>query len=140
MKYPARLALVLFALLFASTLHAQSTFGSIRGIAVDSTGASDPGSTATLRSVDQSTTRTATTDTSGAFLFENLKPGKYTIAVAHTGFSTTNLNGIALDARQDLRVNVTLTISTDNTTVEVNAGPDQILYTGWMPFVLDSKP
>ncbi len=126
MKYPARLALVLFALLFASTLHAQSTFGSIRGTAVDSTGASVPGSTATLRSVDQSTTRTATTDTSGAFLFENLKPGKYTIAVAHTGFSTTNLNGIALDARQDLRVNVTLTISTDNTTVEVNAGPDQI--------------
>jgi len=126
MKYPARLALVLFALLFAGTLHAQSTFGSIRGTAVDSTGAAVPDSAATLRSVDQSTTRTATTDSSGAFVFENLKPGKYTISVAHPGFSTTNLNGIALDARQDLRVTVTLTVSADNTTVEVTAGPDQI--------------
>jgi hypothetical protein len=126
MKHAARIALILFALSFATGLHAQSTFGSIRGTVVDVTGASIPGGATTLRSVDQSTTRTSVSDSTGAFLFENLKPGKYTLTVAHSGFSTTNLNGIALDARQDLRVNLTLTVSADSTTVNVTAGPDQI--------------
>ena len=105
---------------------AQSTFGSIRGTAVDTTGASIPDATISLHSVDESTKRDATSDTTGAFLFENLKPGKYTVTVAHPGFSTTNLNGIGLDARQDLRVTVTLNISSEATTVDVTAGPDQI--------------
>jgi hypothetical protein len=128
MNYAARL-LSLFTILFVSftgALSAQSTFGSIRGIAADSTGAGIPGSAVTLRSVDQSATRTAVSDGSGNFIFENLKPGKYTVSVAHSGFSVTNLTGIALEARQDLRVTVTLAIASEGTEVNVVAGPDQI--------------
>ncbi len=129
MKYLARRTSLLFALLIALSAiaaHAQSTFGSIRGIAADATGATVPGAAVTLRSVDQSFTRSATADASGSFAFENIKPGKYTVTVAHPGFSTTNLNGISLDARQDLRLNIKLEVSADATTVDVTAGPDQI--------------
>jgi hypothetical protein len=133
MKHLARRTSALFALLIAllaiaapHSVQAQSTFGSIRGIAADSTGASVPAATVTLRSVDQSTTRSATSDASGSFAFENIKPGKYTVTVAHAGFATTNLNGVTLDARQDLRLNIKLEITAETTTVDVTAGPDQI--------------
>jgi hypothetical protein len=123
---PVVFGFVLFAILFPATASSQSTFGSIRGVATDSTGASVPSAAATLRSLDQSITRSAVGDSSGAFTFENLAPGKYVLTVAHSGFATTNLNGIALEARQNLRVTVTLDVSTESTTVDVTAGPDQI--------------
>ena len=123
---PVVFGFVLFAILFPATASSQSTFGSIRGVATDSTGASVPSAAATLRSLDQSITRSAVGDSSGAFTFENLAPGKYVLTVAHSGFATTNLNGIALEARQNLRLTVTLDVSTESTTVDVTAGPDQI--------------
>jgi hypothetical protein len=128
MKFPARPQVLLALLLAIATLAApaQSTFGSIRGTTTDATGAAIPSTTATLRSTDQSTTRTTVTDNSGAFLFENLKPGRYTLLAAHPGFSPTNLNSINVEARQNLRLTVTLSVSTDTTTVDVTAGPDQI--------------
>jgi hypothetical protein len=126
MKYTARILAILLILSSALAVSAQSTFGSIRGIAADSTGAAVPSAALTLRSVDQSTTLSAVSDNSGGFLFENIKPGKYTLTVAHSGFALTNLNGIALEARQDLRLNVTLAVSADSSTVNVTAGPDQI--------------
>jgi protocatechuate 3,4-dioxygenase beta subunit len=82
--------------------NAQSTFGSIRGTVVDSTGAVVAGAAETLTSVDQGTAKSAVSDSGGAFVFQNLKPGKYVITAAHSGFSTTKLDGIQLDARQDL--------------------------------------
>ncbi len=127
-KARAGLAFVIIGLIgfFALSAFGQSTFGSIRGVATDTTGAAVPAATATLRSTDQSTTRTAVSDDSGAFVFENLNPGHYTVTVSHPGFSTAALNGITLDARQSLRLPITLAVSAEGTTVEVNAGADQI--------------
>ena len=105
---------------------AQSTFGSIRGSSLDSTGAIVPATAITLHSVEENTDRTATTDDSGSFVLENLKPGRYTLHAAHEGFSMTNLNGIALEPRQDLRLSVTLNIASETTTVDVTSTADQI--------------
>jgi hypothetical protein len=133
MKYFVRPVFILSSVVFfVATLlggvgHAQSTFGSIRGVTSDSTGAGVPATAVTLRSVDQSTTRSAVSDGSGAFVFENLKPGKYTLQVAHAGFAVTNLSGISLEARQDLRVTVALAVAAaEGQSVDVVAGPDQI--------------
>jgi len=118
--------LLLFVLPGCGGVLAQSTFGSIRGVTTDNTGAQIPAAAVVLRSVDQSTTRSAVSDDTGAFVFENVKPGKYTLAVGHSGFALTNLNGIVLEARQDLRVKVTLQVAAEGTSVDVTAGPDQI--------------
>jgi len=131
MKHFARLIspvmfVMLMAGVFAGTCYSQSTFGSIRGVAVDSSGAAIPDSAVTLKSLDQSTTKTAVSDGSGDFLFENLKPGKYTVSVSHAGFAVTNLTGVQLDSRQSLRLKVTLQVATEGTTVDVVAGPDTI--------------
>lgn len=109
-----------------SVAAAQSTFGSIRGEATDASGASLPDSAITLHSVEENSDRTASSDSSGAFLFENLKPGNYTLLAGHAGFSSTNLKGISLTARQDLRLPVTLGVASEQTTMEVTASADQV--------------
>ena len=110
----------------ACAVFSQSTFGSIRGSASDSTGASIPGANVTLHSVAENTDRSVTTDDGGAFLFENVKPGQFILRAGHVGFATTNLSGISLDARQDLRVTIALSVASDTTTVEVTSNSDQI--------------
>ncbi len=105
---------------------AQSTFGSIRGTVADSTGAAVPGATITLHSQDENTDRTVTTDNDGNYLFSNIKPGHFRLKAVLSGFSPTDLSGIQLDARQDLRLPVVLGVAAQTTTIEVNGAADVI--------------
>ena len=118
--------LALLLLLGFGVAHAQSTAGSIRGVVQDKTGAVVPGGRVTLHSEDESTDRVAISDASGAFLLENLKPGKFSLRAEHNGFAETNLKGIVLNPRQDLRLTVELAVAETSTTVEVSSAADQI--------------
>ena len=119
-------ALLALAMLFASVGHAQSTFGSVRGTVQDATGASIPGALVTVHSIDENVDRTAKTDASGEFVVENLKAGSYSVVVHGEGFTDTTIESVALEARQQLRIPVTLSVKSDVTTVQVSASPDQI--------------
>src|ERR1700683_2634463 len=63
--------ITLCLILGSSSLHAQSTFGSIRGIVQDNTSAAIPGAQMVLHSTDENIDRTTTSDGSGNFSFEN---------------------------------------------------------------------
>jgi hypothetical protein len=104
----------------------QSTFGSVRGIVQDNTSAAVSDTKIVLHSTDENTERTANADASGSFLFENVKAGKYNVIAHHEGFADTVLTGISVEARQDLRLMVSLAVATQSTTVQVNSGGDQI--------------
>jgi Carboxypeptidase regulatory-like domain len=121
-------AVMLCCLFFGAGLfaHGQSTFGSVRGTVQDSTGAAIPGAQLVLHSVDENTDRSFTTSSSGDFLFENVKAGKYSLTAHHEGFADTVTSGITVEARQDLRLAATLNVSAQATTVEVSASADQI--------------
>ncbi len=105
---------------------AQSTFAGVRGTVADPTGAAVPGSTITLHSVDENTDRVVTADIDGAFVFSNIKPGHFVLHATGQGFSPTDLSGIVLEARQDLRLPVVLSVAAQTTTVEVDAAADVI--------------
>ena len=107
-------------------MNAQSTFGSIRGTVQDASGAVIPGSQVTIHSLDEDTDRQVTTGDSGDFIAENLKAGHYKLTVHHQGFSDAVVNSATLEARQDLRIPITLTIATQATVVQVSAAADQI--------------
>jgi hypothetical protein len=129
MKQAAQVAGIFLAAVFLVCplgMLGQSTFGSIRGTVSDPTGAAVPGATATLRSIDQSGVHTVVSDSTGTFDFENLNPGRYALSVVEQGFAETNMNGIVLEARQTLRVPVTLSLSVQTTTVEVSATAEVI--------------
>jgi hypothetical protein len=115
-------------LFFAAVLPAcgQSTFGSVRGIAQDLSGAAIPDTKVILHSTGENTDRPLNADESGSFIFENVKAGHYTLHASHEGFADTVISGISVEARQDLRLTVSLNIATQSTTVEVTSDATQI--------------
>jgi hypothetical protein len=113
-------AIALFATA-ALTARTQSTFGGIRGTVEDNTGAVIPGATVTVRSLDQNLIRQAVSNDSGEFLVENLQPGHYSITIERDGFSRAVVPSTELNARQDLRVPVTLQVAAQATEVLVSA-------------------
>ena len=111
---------------FVRTAYAQSTFGSIRGTVEDSGAAAISDVKVILHSTDENTDRVASSDTSGAYSFENVKAGHYILRGQHSGFADTVLDGITLTARQDLRLTLSLQVAAQVTTVEVTSAATEI--------------
>jgi Carboxypeptidase regulatory-like domain len=122
--YVAMAILMLAATAWSAS--AQSTFGSMRGTVSDASGAVVPGATVTVHSLAQNFDRQATTNEAGEFVVENLQPGHYSVSVEHSGFSKALVPDAQLDARQELRIPVTLSMAAATTTVEVQADAAQI--------------
>src|SRR5580658_9090306 len=105
---------------------AQSTFGDIRGTIRDPTNLAIPQAEVTLRNLDENTSRVVVSDESGGFLFENLKPGHYTLGGAKPGFSQSSTVTLELTARQSARVDLSLSIGQVQQTVNVESAAEQI--------------
>jgi hypothetical protein len=80
----------------------------------------------TIHSLDENFERQVVTSDSGDFVVENLKAGHYKLTVHHDGFADAVVDSAALEARQDLRIPITLSIATEATVVQVSAAPDAI--------------
>src|SRR5438477_10288104 len=116
-------AFVLSCLLPAAA-HAQS---SLTGIVKDTSGAVLPGVTVEAASpVLIEKTRSAVTDSTGAYRLTDLRPGVYTITFALAGFSTVKRDGVELPA------NFTMTI---NSELRVGALEETLTVTGTSPTV-----
>ena len=100
---------------------AQSTFGTIRGVVQDASGSVISDAAVTIHSTDENTDHVSSTNGDGEFEVENLKPGHYKITVHHDGFSDALVSSVALAARQDLRLPVSLAVASESTTVTVEA-------------------
>src|SRR5579862_5223395 len=105
---------------------AQSTFGDIRGTTRDPAGLALPQTLVSLHSLDDNTTRSAISDDNASFLFENLKPGRYTVIGSKEGFATSPTVEVELVARQSARVDLPLSLAQVVQNVKVEAAADQI--------------
>jgi hypothetical protein len=112
---------VAFGILLAPPANAQSTFGSVRGSTTDQTGAVLPQTQVTLHSVDENTNAASATDNDGNFIFENVKPGHYTLMAEREGFAKAIVDHLELAVRQTLRVDVKLNVAAQVQAVEVSA-------------------
>lgn len=109
---------------FLSTLSAwaQSTSsGTVAGAITDPSGAVVAGATVTLTDPSTSTSRTATTNTTGRYYFADVTPGTYNIVVAKSGFSTTKAEHQVVEVGLALTVNLALQVGGTNVVVEVSA-------------------
>ena len=113
--------LLLLVLLCGRSTFAQSTFGGIVGTVQDNAGAMIPDALITAQSLDESDVRTTTSGSGGEFVFENLKAGHYKVTVSKAGFADSVASSVALEARQQLRLPVTLSVAAGTATVEVSA-------------------
>ena len=103
-------------------LRAQSTFGSIRGATQDQTGAALPEVIVKLHNEDENTDVSTLSDSSGNFVFQNVKPGHYRLQGAKEGFSLAVVDKVELAARQDIRLDLRFALAATSLQVEVT-GP-----------------
>jgi hypothetical protein len=101
---------------------AQTTSGSISGTVLDAQGAAVAGATVTVRSVEQNTSVSTTTDDAGRFVFLQLPPATYTLSVEKSGFMRFEKRGLILNAYTSLSVgNIPLQVGAVAESVEVTA-------------------
>jgi hypothetical protein len=114
-------AVVAVVQLFAGMSIAQSTFGEFVGTVRDPSGAVIAGTTITVKNLGTSTTRTAITDDTGSYTVVNLETGNYEIAMEQPGFQKFIRSNLQLLARQTVRVDGVMLLSSQAQTIEVSA-------------------
>ena len=87
----------------------SSVSGSISGTVTDSSGAVIQGAAVTITNTDRGEDiRALTTNSAGYFTAESLPLGTYTVKIAGTGFKTSAVTGLVLNANDALTVNRSL--------------------------------
>jgi carboxypeptidase family protein len=114
---PACIVVLLFAI-GAAPLRAQSTFATLTGTVVDSSGGVLPGVTITVTNVRTQAARTVVTDDVGNYLVANLDAGNYRIVTALSGFAE-HAREVELLARQTVRADLQLQIAGAREQVQV---------------------
>jgi len=112
--------LLLVLAFLAGDLHAQSVQGNILGTVKDVAGALVPGATVNLRSLEEGTSRTTQSSSSGDYEFVDAKAGHYTVEVSLNGFEKWTATNVTLAARQQLRLNVSLVVGSIQQEVQVS--------------------
>lgn len=121
-------AALLLLLILARPVHAQ--FGaSLAGTVMDQSGASIPNATVTLTNAATQALQTSTTNDTGAYHFNELEPGQYSLVVTAAGFKTNKVTDLALAAETPRNVNVTLQPGGNTESVQVNGDLVPLLQT-----------
>ena len=107
------------AFAFAPALLLAQDTAQITGTVTDSTGAAVSNAQVVLTSQGQGTGRTATSNSSGGYLFSALPVGQYDMTVTAQGFKKYEAKGIKLDVGQKARNDVSLTVGAASELVNV---------------------
>ena len=121
------LRVLLLSSVFLSRILGQTPNASLGGTVTDSTGAVLQQVTVTVTGLDTGVTSTASTNSSGAYEFPSLQEGRYRLTAALKGFKTTIFNPVVLDVAANVRLNVSMELAGEATTVEVQAAAESPL-------------
>jgi hypothetical protein len=103
-------------------VHAQSTTGTIYGTVTDPSGAEIAGCTVKAVDVATGVTQTTVTNGSGAYTFQTVKPGDYSVSTTATGFKTQTQTDVQVSANQNVHVAFKLSVGSATESVSVVAG------------------
>src|SRR5579872_7201652 len=119
----------LFTIAPKATLAQSSSTGTVSGTVTDNTGAVVPDAAVTLTDKATGNSRTATSTSSGQYIFAYVVPGTYDVKVTKQGFQTTVVSNQIVQVGTQLTVNAKLQIGSVSTTVEVTSIPGAELQT-----------
>ena len=114
--------------IFLPHLQAQSTSGTITGSVTDATGAVVPGATVTILNPVSGYTRTAKTDGSGSYQFQNIPFNPYHLTVVAAGFAS-RAQDVEVKSPVVVKVTTTLNVEAASTTVKVESTAGDLLET-----------
>jgi hypothetical protein len=107
-------------MLFLSASHAQTT-STIQGTVADKQGLAIGGAQLRLTGDTIGTTRTTVSDATGAYQFQNLPAGVYTLTVSHAGFTTNAVKDLDVTINRTLTFNLQLEVGRVEEVVNVSA-------------------
>ncbi len=113
--------LILFTCVLTLAGYAQTFRGGINGTVTDKTGAALSNATVVATQTDTGSSHTTLTTSGGAFLFQDLPLGTYSVTVNITGFQTIKTDKIMVSAGIIYTLPVSLPISSSATSIEVDA-------------------
>src|SRR5260370_24863732 len=106
--------------LFLGSLFGQGTSSRVVGTVVDSSGATIPGATGTLINEGTQGAFSTKTTSAGAYVFDSVQVGVYTIEAQAQGFKKFVARGNTVNIGQPTTVNITLTLGAVTESVEVS--------------------
>jgi len=128
MKFKNHILTVLILILASSWSLAQTATSSLRGTVTDPGGSLVVDATVTLESKETGFHQVHKTEKDGGYQFQQVPPATYTVTIESPGFSTES-SVIQLLVSQPATLNVSLRLSSSDTTVEVDAGAVEVLNT-----------
>lgn len=111
---------VLVVCLSVVVASAQQARGTLRGVIIDELGATIVGATVTLTDAT-GVAKTATTNGEGAYVFNGLAPGKYSLSAAAEGFAISDDTEVDLTAGQRKVQDLTLKVTIEEQKVTIAA-------------------
>jgi hypothetical protein len=111
----------LFAFLSTIPLTAQSTQSAILGTVKDASGAVIPAARVVITDLDKGNLARYATDAAGNFQAQDLTPGKYRLQVSKAGFQSRLIDEVGLSARQQLHLDVVLSVGATQQEITVDA-------------------
>lgn len=100
---------------------AQTQTATVRGEVTDSTGAVIPGASLVLTNIDQNRPWEVESNATGAYVFQQIPPGNYSLAVEADGFKRYERQRFVLQVAQVAEINVPLEVGDVTETVEISA-------------------
>ena len=100
---------------------AQTQTASVRGAIEDATGASVPAATLRLTNVDQNRSWATTSNDAGLYVFLQIPPGNYTLAVEAPGFKKYTRSGLTLEVAMAVEINIPMEVGAVTESVQVSA-------------------
>jgi len=116
----AAVLLLFFAGLYCATAWGQLYTGSVTGLVTDPSGAVVPNAQIKLVDEAKGFSFSATSDSAGRYVFRQVPPGTYKLAVEAQGFRGETQSGIKLDISQNVTVNFALQVGATSQTVEIS--------------------
>ncbi len=132
-----RIAIASAILLFALSAHA-TIFGSIRGIVHDPQHRPISGASVTLKAASSDWTQSGVTDSNGAFQFNAVPLGQYSITVTSPGFADI-LQHVIVNSGTEPILHFPLRIAVNSETVTVSAEPENAPTDSVTPTTLVSR-
>jgi len=118
---PGLVAVCAVSVLLASGAAAQTAMGSVHGIVKDATGAVLPGAMVVLVNQGTNVKTERVTNSSGYYVFVNVRPGTYTLTVEMQGFSKAAVAAFSVGVDETVARPISMQIGAMTESVEVSA-------------------
>jgi hypothetical protein len=126
-KFAVISAALVLALGVSVTMRAQSqTNGAINGTVEDPQGAVVPSAPVSIENEGTGQKLDAATNSVGAFTFNVVQPGQYTVMVSASGFAQFEQTGVTVEVGRASTVDVKLKVASGTETVQVSGEPPQV--------------